>query len=197
MEEKETMTIKAKTLSTFAVTLLLLLASPLDVSAEESSLSTVEAATRLTRWFQELLKPFEEIGATAEKQNLIDALVDLNRDLFEVEQEKRYAITALKRRPLVRAELQRASASINEKLTRLRQSLLRLGPKLRVAYRKGGDETVSLLSQALNSTNAFVFNLSEESDASADQSVRISQEAVVGFDRAQISLADVIANLQK
>jgi hypothetical protein len=183
---------------TAALALAWLLVAPLeDARTEQDPSATVKAATQLTRWFGDLLRPFQEIGAIAEKQHLIDALVDLNRDLFEVEQEKRYVIIALLRRPLVHSELQQTSDALGAKIGRLRQSLLSVGPKLRIAYRAGADEAIALLSEALVTRKGFVYNLGSVTEATAEQDISEAQAAILALDQAQRKLADVIAALQK
>ena len=168
------------------------------VAAEQDPSATVKAATQLAHWFSDLLRPFQEIGAIAEKERLIDALVDLNRDLFEVEQEKRYLVIALRRRPIVIAELQRASDSLGRKILRLRESLLELAPKLRIAYRAGADESIDLLSEALVTRKGFVYDLGQVTDATAaERATTEAQAAVHALGQAQSKLADVIAALQK
>jgi hypothetical protein len=86
--------------------------------ADQEPGATVEAVTRLAKLFSDMLKPFAEIGATAERQNFIDNLLKLNRDLFDLEQDKRYVVLALKRSPLNRSELQTASDSLAIKIDR-------------------------------------------------------------------------------
>lgn len=165
--------------------------------ADQAPSATVEAATILTRWFTELLGPFQEIGATAERQHLVDMLVGLNRDLFEVEQEKRYVVIVLQRRPLIRSELQRTADSLGSKISRLRTSLLNVGPKLRVAYRAGGDEAIELLSEALVVRKGFVSGLGAVTEATAERDVSEAQAAIAALSQAQRKLADVIAALQR
>lgn len=165
--------------------------------AEQDPSATVKAATLLARWFVDLLRPFQEIGATAEKQHLIDALVDLNRDLFEVEQEKRYVVIALQRRPLVQRELQRASDSLSSKIDDLRESLRDLGPKLRIAYRAGADESIDLLSEALITRKGFVYNLGQVTEATAERDISEAKATIKALAQAQRKLADVISALQK
>lgn len=166
-------------------------------SAEQDPSATVRAATRLGQLFSDLLKPFAEIGATAERQHLVDNLIALNRDLFDLEQDKRYTVLALKRRPLNQPELVRTAASLEQKITRLRNTLNTLGPKLRIAYRKGADESIDLLSEALVTRKGFVANLALTSEASANEQIVEAEAAVQALSRAQKSLADAIDNLQR
>jgi len=188
-------TIRIRFLSTL---ILVLFALPLQVvGAESVPFATVKAATQLTKWFSDLLRPFQEIGATAEKQYLIDALTNLNRNLFDVEQDKRYVVIALRRRPLVSGELRRTSVSIVEKIHALRESLKDLGPKLRLAYRAGADESIELLSDALDERKNFADNLGQVTEATADRNILEAQAAIQALSQAQRKLADVITALQK
>ena len=177
--------------------LLLALALPVDAAGGMPEPSaTIKAVTKLTQWFSELIQPFEEIGATAEKQYLVDGLIDLNKRLFDIQQDKRYLVLALKRRPLVRAELRRSSASLGEKIVYLRQSLEELAPKLRVQYRQGSDEAISLLSEALVERKGFVDQIDGATETSADRQIGEAQAAIEALEQAQRKLADVIVALQ-
>lgn len=182
-----------------AVTLIAILVSGTDAQAagEAFPTDTITAAKKITELFSKLLKPFEAIGETAERQYLIDALVDLNRALFELEQEKRYVIIALKRRPLVQNELQRASLSIRGKIRSLQESLAKVGPKLRVAYRADADEAISLLTTALFGHSAVAFTEGGFSESNAASDIESSKAAAKALSDAQIKLADVIVALQK
>ena len=164
---------------------------------EQDPSSTFGAAKRLTEWFAELLKPFAEIGATAERQHLIDGLIGLNRDLYDVEQDKRYAIVALRRRPLNKEELVRTAGSLEQRLERLRSTLKNLAPQLRVAYRKGADDAIKLLTEALVTRKGVVVNLALTNEASASHQADEASATADALSRAQSSLADAIANLQR
>ena len=164
--------------------------------AEQNPFATVLAATQLANWFSNLLRPFEEIGQVAEKHYLINALTDLNRDLFELEQDKRYVIIALKRRPLVEAELKRASDSLTQRIKRLRKTLRTVAPKLRIAYRADSDVAINLLSEALITKKGFVYNLGAVTEATALGDIVAAENAVDALSSAQQRLADVISKLQ-
>jgi chromosome segregation ATPase len=178
----------------FAALLGLFVVAP--VGAEESPSSTTAAAKKLASWFSDFLKPFGEIGTTAEKQYFIDSLIDLNRDLFDLEQEKRYVSIALKRKELNRAELRRTADSLKEKIKRLRETIKKVAPQLRIAYRKGGDEAVDLLSNALATRSAFVFSLSNIHSSEIRHQIEESEAAVRALSSAQSALADAIVTLQ-
>jgi hypothetical protein len=179
------------------LTLLLAMAPLSNASAEQDPSATVKAATQLVKWFSDLLKPFQEIGAVAERQNLIDALIDVNRSLFEVELEKRYVVIALKRRPMVQSELQRAAESLGPKIEQLQRSLRNVAPKLRIAYRSGADEAIALLTEALFTRKAFVYDLGQVTEATSARDISEAEAAIAALSLAQRKLGDVIVALQK
>lgn len=164
---------------------------------KQDASATLQAANQLTKWFEELLGSFQEIGETADRQKLINALVDLNRSLFDVEQDKRYVVVALQRRPLVLAELQQSSNTLLTKITGLQASLRKFGPKLRIAYRAGGDKAINSLSNAISSKRAFANTLGEVTEETAERYSDEAKAAIQALSQAQEKLADVIVALQK
>jgi len=165
--------------------------------AQPQPSAIVKAARQLAQLFGQFLRPFEEIGTVAARQNLLDALTRLNHDLFEVEQEKRFLVLALRRRPLVQTELQLSAVSLASKINRLRDSLQDIAPRLRVAYRSDADATIELLAQAVVDRKEFVTSLGSVNSANADASARDAQAAIRALSQAQQSLANAIAALQR
>jgi hypothetical protein len=166
-------------------------------TAEQNPAATIDAATKLAQWFNGLIRPFAELGATAERQRLVDSLVALNRDLFNLQQEKRYLVVALKRRPLNMNELAVSQRELSGKLTSLRDSITRVAPQLRLAYRAGANEPVALISEALSSKAGIVRDLDSLTESTADLQGAEAELAVKALEEAQVALANAIVAIQK
>jgi len=92
--------------------------------------------------------------------------------------------------------LEQTSQKLSEKIERLRHSLLKLAPKLRVTYRQGADEAIDLLSDALATKEAFVYNITRLDQNSTTEAIETSKAAVEALSKAQSALADVIVAMQ-
>ncbi|MDQ3775746.1 MAG: hypothetical protein M3461_16050 [Pseudomonadota bacterium] len=143
------------------VCLLLTFLSTSNASAQSSTVlgSLEKASIRALAWFKALGAPIAEIVAAEERTQLLEALSDLSKDLYAIEQDKQVFIQLLKRDTLDQDAIYSRTGKLMTSIDKARQSLRRLGPILRQRYQVGGAEVEALLSDAAIARKIWVAEL--------------------------------------
>ena len=154
--------------------------------------SLERASVRALAWFKSLAAPIGEIVAAEERNQLLDALSDLSKDLYSIEQDKQVFIQLLKRDRLDQQTIYARTAKLMTSIENARKSLRRVGPLLRQRYQIGGVEVEGLLSEAAVARKIWVSEL-----YGAPYNPVLRQASIAEGERALKALHDANVELSK
>lgn len=159
--------------------------------------SLEKASVRALAWFKSLATPIGEIVAAEERNQLLDALSDLSKALYSIEQDKQVFIQLLKRDILDQQAIYSRTAKLMTSIEDARQSLKKVGPLLRQRYQIGGVEVEELLSEAAISRKIWVSELygSPYDSARRQASIAEGERALRALHNANVELSKLITKL--
>lgn len=163
-----------------------------------SNLDSLEkASVQALNWFKSLAAPIGEIVAAEKRNQLLDALSDLSKDLYAIEQDKRVFIQLLKREKVDAQAISSRTSKLMSSIDSARGSLQRVGPLLRQQHQVGGVQVESLLSDAAIDRKMWVSDLN---GAPADpikrqKSIVEGERALKALHEANVELALLITKL--
>jgi hypothetical protein len=157
------------------------------------------AASEMASWFKSLVGVFSELSDEADRGYLIDNLIEVNDDLFDLQHEKENLILALQRRKINLNEVRRLVQASNRKVDDLRKSTGRLGGRIRLQHRQGGEAVNRALSKALGERKMWLAKLEDGrlSEVERQGVIRGGKAAVEQLAQAGASLAELIDKLQQ
>ncbi|MET0859058.1 MAG: hypothetical protein ABWY27_20090 [Telluria sp.] len=125
-----------------------------------STLDALESASvRALVWFKSLAAPIGEIVAAEKRTQLLEALSDLSKDLYAIEQDKQVFVQLLKREKMDQQAIVTRTEKLMTSIDNARASLARVGPLLRQQHRIGGVQVETLLSNAAIDRKMWVSDL--------------------------------------
>lgn len=173
--------------------------APTSLQAQEDP--EIGAATALLRTFQTLLSEAFNLGDTGERQFLLSNLVDLNRELYEIQFDKYFLIESLKRREPIDSEVQSSITHLRASVERAANHLRDIGDRLPSGSPANGKSAEQLLREALSSRKAWLIQLEQaegrlHNDGFRTQIVERGQRAVEALATARTELNKVIDRLR-
>ncbi|MER2512335.1 MAG: hypothetical protein ABTQ25_07950 [Nitrosomonas ureae] len=152
---------------------------------------------RALEWFQALTAPITAIVEAEKRTQLLEALSELSKDLYAIEQDKLVFIQLLKREELDQPTIYRRTSMLMEDIDKTRRSLKKVGPLLRLKYQLGGAEVETLLSEAAVTRKIWVNQFYEEpEDLSQRQDLIAEGEAALkALREASLELSKLITRL--
>jgi hypothetical protein len=156
-----------------------------------------KASIRALEWFRAMAAPLTEIVTAEERTQLLEALSDLSKDLYAIEQDKLVFIQLLKRDKLDKKAITSRTSNLMQSIENARQSLQKVGPLLRQRYQLGGVEVEALLSEAAIKRKIWVNQLYDAPDDIAQRQDVIAEgeKALAALREANTELAKLIARL--
>jgi len=130
--------------------------------AEPNPAHTVKAIRQLDSWLNDLDVSLKTIRVTRARNDLVDKLFSLNRDIFELENQGSMMIFWLKLRPLDRTYLKEEFNTMDGKILQLRTRLIEIQQALEQQGFNGPTEAVTSLADALVTTKQGAQHYSEE-----------------------------------
>jgi len=177
--------------------LMVLFFQPSSGSARSLFTSITEAADAATAWFTRMLNTVADLASNEDRRRVILALTDLNKSLYDLEQNKRFLLTTLRREHISRARLERAIRDLQPSVDAVSKSIAAVAPLLRQQYRAGGVEVEEALRRSVGDQKDWVYNydiiISTEGIDGITAKVNASVEAL---ERAGVALARLIDALE-
>jgi hypothetical protein len=184
-----------------SICLLLTFLSASSASAQSPTVlgSLEKASVRALAWFKTLTVPIAEIVEAEERTQLLEALSDLSKDLYAIEQDKQVFLQLLKRDLLDREAIYKRTGMLITNIDKARQSLRKLGPILRQKYQVGGAEVEALLSDAAIARKIWVAELygerTPEDRARRQALIEEGERALKALHEANVELSKLITKL--
>jgi hypothetical protein len=160
-----------------------------------------KAGTEFGKWFKLLLKPYKDIGIEGQREHFVGELRDLNREMFRLEQEKRYMIIILQRKSLSMAEINDSLSRLSNDVNRVQAVVGEIGPDLRLQYREGGFAAAKQLTDAITERKQWVSDLDQEirehKNINVESYIADAKKAIEALSNADEALVKLIDALQQ
>ncbi len=170
-----------------------------NVAEEQEMLQT--ATISMVKWFKTLIDEISEIVEEEEKRDLIEGLTELKKDIYNLEQDKRFLLESLRQDEIFKYEIEVALQDMDKSLKNVRKKIRLVSLKLREQFREGGLEVEEQLLKATGRRKIWLSNLSDQIENDADLNlesiISSGEEAVQSLKEATMELSILIDKLRK
>lgn len=143
----------------FAFCLFLSLSLVSELCIAEGRFTTItEAADAAASWFTRMLGSVGELAKAEDKRRLVVALSNLNKKLYDLEQNKRYLADTIRRDGISRIRLDQAVRDLQPSVSAVSLAVGEVSPLLRAQYRSGGVEVEDALRRSFGDQKDWVYN---------------------------------------
>ena len=158
-----------------------------------------EGASKLIAWFGSLLDAVDELVAGEEKRRFIEKLSALNKDLYDLEQDKRFLLELLKRKTINDFQINRAATDLQSSTRKVQEGVREVGLSLREQFRAGGVSVEGQLGDALNQRKQWLGDMRQNigrDDFDPTKYIEKGENAVTALKAANLALIKLIQQLE-